>query len=151
MVWLVVVVAIVLVVLTVAAVLGRVDGALADPTSTMSHVPLPQDRLTPGDLDGVRFDTAMRGYRMSQVDATLDRLRREIAELQQQGAGLVRPAMVTGQDAVPVSEGTEPSGPPEPPELRTEAWHEVDAPDSVASTPTATPAPQQPAASREPS
>lgn len=143
MVWLVVVVAIVLVVLTVAAVLGRVDGALADPTSTMSHVPLPQDRLTPGDLDGVRFDTAMRGYRMSQVDATLDRLRREIAELEQQGVGPVGAAVVTGQDAVPA--------PPEPPEPPTPAWDEHEASQAVVPIPTATSAPQEPAASREPS
>lgn len=81
MIWLVLLVAVVLVVITVAAVLGRVDGSLADATTTMSHVPLPEDRLTSADLDGLRFDTAIRGYRMSEVDEVIDRLRREIAEL----------------------------------------------------------------------
>lgn len=37
-------------------------------------VPLPADRpLTERDLAGVRFDTALRGYRMAQVDAALRR------------------------------------------------------------------------------
>ena len=82
MIWLALLVAVLVAVATAAAVLGRVDGSLADATTTMSHVPLPADPLTPGDLDGLRFDTALRGYRMSQVDVVVDRLRREIADLQ---------------------------------------------------------------------
>lgn len=34
--------------------------------------------LTPGDLRAVRFSTAFRGYRMSEVDALLDRLSAEM-------------------------------------------------------------------------
>jgi DivIVA domain-containing protein len=79
--WLALFVAVVVAVVTAAAVLGRVDGSLADTTTTMSHVPLPEDQLTPADIDELRFDTAMRGYRMSQVDGVIDRLRREIADL----------------------------------------------------------------------
>jgi DivIVA domain-containing protein len=79
--WLALFVAVVVAVITAAAVLGRVDGSLADATTTMSHVPLPDDQLTPDDIDALRFDTAMRGYRMSQVDAVIDRLRREIGDL----------------------------------------------------------------------
>jgi DivIVA domain-containing protein len=79
--WLALFVAVVVAVITAAAVLGRVDGSLADATTTMSHVPLPDDQLTPDDIDALRFDTAMRGYRMSQVDAVVDRLRREIGDL----------------------------------------------------------------------
>jgi DivIVA domain-containing protein len=79
--WLALFVAVVVAVVTAAAVLGRVDGSLADATTTMSHVPLPEDQLTPDDIDELRFDTAMRGYRMSQVDAVIDRLRREIGDL----------------------------------------------------------------------
>ena len=81
MIWLALFVAVVVAVVTAAAVLGRVDGSLADATTTMSHVPLPDDQLTPDDIDELRFDTAMRGYRMSQVDAVIDRLRREIGDL----------------------------------------------------------------------
>jgi DivIVA domain-containing protein len=79
--WLALFVAVVVAVVTAAAVLGRVDGSLADATTTMSHVPLPEDQLAPADIDELRFDTAMRGYRMSQVDGVIDRLRREIADL----------------------------------------------------------------------
>jgi DivIVA domain-containing protein len=79
--WLALFVAVVVAVVTAAAILGRVDGSLADATTTMSHVPLPDDQLTPADIDELRFDTAMRGYRMSQVDAVIDRLRREIGDL----------------------------------------------------------------------
>jgi DivIVA domain-containing protein len=82
--WLALVVAVVVAVVTAAAVLGRVDGALADATTTMSHVPLPEDQLSPADIDELRFDTAMRGYRMSQVDAVIDRLRREIGDLDEE-------------------------------------------------------------------
>ena len=34
--------------------------------------------LTAQDLEEVRFTTALRGYRMSEVDALLDRLAREL-------------------------------------------------------------------------
>jgi DivIVA domain-containing protein len=36
--------------------------------------------LTGADLRGVRFTTALRGYRMSEVDALLDRLASELEE-----------------------------------------------------------------------
>ncbi|GAB4011716.1 DivIVA domain-containing protein [Nocardioides ultimimeridianus] len=40
---------------------------------------VPQDRpLAAQDLRGVRFSLALRGYRMSEVDALLDRLAREM-------------------------------------------------------------------------
>ncbi len=81
MIWFVLLVAVVLVVLTTAAVLGRVDGSLGDATTSLSHEPLPDTALTPGDIQQLRFDTAMRGYRMSQVDDVIDRLRREISDL----------------------------------------------------------------------
>ncbi len=87
MIWLALFVAVLVAVATAAAVLGRVDGSLADATTTSSHVPLPDDAITPGDLDGLRFDTALRGYRMNQVDGVIDRLRREIDDLEGRLAG----------------------------------------------------------------
>jgi DivIVA domain-containing protein len=81
--WLALVAAVVLVGLAVAAVLGRVDGTLGEPTTTASYTPLPEDRLTPDDLDSLRFDTGARGYRMEQVDDAVDRLVREIADLRE--------------------------------------------------------------------
>lgn len=81
MMWLALVVAVVLVALTVAGVMGRIDGSLGPPTTTSSYVPLPEDRLTAADLDGVRLDTAFRGYRMDQVDEVIGRLGEEIRRL----------------------------------------------------------------------
>lgn len=81
--WLALVVAVVLVALTAAGILGRIDGSLGPPTTTSSYVPLPQDRLTPADLESVRLDTAFRGYRMDQVDELIGRLSEEIRLLGQ--------------------------------------------------------------------
>lgn len=46
--------------------------------------------LTSLDLAQVRFTTAFRGYRMSEVDALLDRLVRELEAGQQRSPGLHR-------------------------------------------------------------
>ena len=81
MTWLVLVVAVVLVGLTVAAVLGRIDGSLREPTRSLAYVPLPDDRLTPDDLEGIRLDTGLRGYRMDQVDEVIGRLAEEVGDL----------------------------------------------------------------------
>ena len=98
MIWVALLIAIVLVKLTVAAILGRIDGSLAEPTSTVSFLPLPHDRLTEQDIDAVRFDTAFRGYRMDQVDEVLDRLTREIEVLR---AGLPSPTAFVSDDPDP--------------------------------------------------
>lgn len=81
MMWIPLMLAVVLVGLTVAAVLGRVDGTLREPTSSLSYVPLPGDRITPDDINALRIDTAMRGYRMEQVDEVIERLAGEIEAL----------------------------------------------------------------------
>lgn len=98
MTWFVTTLAVVLIVITTAAVLGRVDGSLAEPTSSLSHEPLPDAPLTTTDLDELRFDTGLRGYRMGQVDRVVDRLRREITTLEQEVAVLRAPA---GDDELP--------------------------------------------------
>jgi DivIVA domain-containing protein len=46
----------------------------------MRHEPLPDTPLTDEDLDALAFDVTARGYRMSEVDAVVDRLRRELRE-----------------------------------------------------------------------
>lgn len=93
--WIVLLVAVVLVVLTTAAVLGRVDGSLGDATTSLSHDPLPDTALTSADFEELHFDTAMRGYRMSQVDDVIDRLRREIHDLDRQRSLPASPAPAT--------------------------------------------------------
>ena len=51
------------------------------PTTTQADPVLSED-FAAGEITAVRFDTALRGYRMDQVDAVLDRLQTRIAELE---------------------------------------------------------------------
>ena len=84
MVWIVVVlVAVLVVVATVALVTGRLSvDPMAEPvTSTPDHG-LPAGEVRAEDVADVRFATALRGYRMDQVDDVLDRLQDRIAELE---------------------------------------------------------------------
>lgn len=90
----------VLVVLVAGAVaalaVGRLGSeasvAMPEPVHTTGHDVLPAGRphgeLTRADLAGVRFDRAVRGYRMDQVDAVLDRLSEEIATRDERLAAL---------------------------------------------------------------
>ncbi|GAA6524440.1 DivIVA domain-containing protein [Intrasporangium sp. DVR] len=80
--WFILFVGIVVLCFVVALVLGWVGGAggLGRPTSSLSHEPLPDGDLHDEDLDQLRFDVTFRGYRMSQVDGVLERLRRELRE-----------------------------------------------------------------------
>ncbi|MBO3129696.1 DivIVA domain-containing protein [Dermatophilus congolensis] len=63
--------------------------------------------LTRADLDGVRFDTAVRGYRMDQVDALLERVRMSLDDaahrpsVNTEGAGV-------GGDAYPGTASQDP-------------------------------------------
>ena len=54
---------------------------LAKATSTQGDPGLPAD-FHAEDLVGLHFDTALRGYRMDQVDEVLDRLGERIAQLE---------------------------------------------------------------------
>ena len=74
----------VLVLLTVGAVAavatGRIGGGMAPATSTRPFHGLPEGPVQAADVDAVRFSLGLRGYRMDEVDAVLDRLREEIRE-----------------------------------------------------------------------
>ena len=70
---------VVLLIGAVAVVASGRGGALAEvyddrPDSRVQA----EGPLTAADLRGVRFSTAFRGYRMSEVDALLDRLAAEL-------------------------------------------------------------------------
>jgi DivIVA domain-containing protein len=68
-----------LVVAAVAAVAaGALTGGLDDPTGSVPARALPEGAVAGADIDALRFSAAVRGYRMDQVDAALDRLRDEI-------------------------------------------------------------------------
>ncbi len=62
-----------------AVAAGRISGGLDDPASSVPSRGLPPGELTPEALDRVRFSPALRGYRMNEVDAVLDRLTEEVA------------------------------------------------------------------------
>lgn len=84
MIWILFALVAILVVVVLAAVLtGRLSpDPMAEAVGTTPH-----HGLDPGwrveDIDLVRFDTALRGYRMDQVDDVLDQLQRRIVELEQ--------------------------------------------------------------------
>ncbi|MFI7009116.1 DivIVA domain-containing protein [Streptomyces sp. NPDC050145] len=64
------------------AVLGGGDGGtLRDAPSQFYADPLPQDRpVARADVEALRLPTAVRGYRMAEVDDALNRLGAELAE-----------------------------------------------------------------------
>ncbi len=63
-----------------AMVAGRVSyDPMAAPVTTQPDTGLPEDFVA-RDVATVHFDTALRGYRMDQVDGVLDRLQDRLAE-----------------------------------------------------------------------
>ncbi|WP_432491586.1 DivIVA domain-containing protein [Kineococcus gypseus] len=63
-----------------AVATGRVGGALGPAVTDRPYRGLPEGPVLASDVDEVRFTPALRGYRMDEVDAVLDRLREEIRE-----------------------------------------------------------------------
>lgn len=77
----------ILALLTVVAVLlvtawlaTRADPLLRDAPPDRPDLALPDAPLGADDVRGVRFSLALRGYRMHEVDAVLDRLAAELAD-----------------------------------------------------------------------
>ena len=70
---------------------GRGD-ALAEAEPDVRPVGLPDDELTPGDLAAVRFPAVLRGYRMADVDAVIERAAAELALRDARIAELQQPA-----------------------------------------------------------
>ncbi len=83
MIWVLFIVVAVLVIGAFAAlVAGRVRyDPLSEATTTQAD-PVLSDEFGAGEIAAIRFDTALRGYRMDQVDAVLDRLQERIHELE---------------------------------------------------------------------
>lgn len=80
------VIVVLLIGLTTAAFLGRINGFMAEPTSSHAFAGLPAESLTADDIGTLRFDRALRGYRMDQVDEVLDALSTRLRELEKDGA-----------------------------------------------------------------
>jgi DivIVA domain-containing protein len=104
----------VLTVLVILAVLGILFGAAAlatyegdilkDPHPNDRAAELPPTQLQPEDVAELRFDLALRGYRMSEVDAAMSRLGEElavrdsrIAQLEQALVDVVEPAVTAAE------------------------------------------------------
>ena len=64
--------------LVFAVASGRIAAGFDAPETSVPPRELPPGPVTGADLDGLRFVPALRGYRMDQVDAALDRLREEL-------------------------------------------------------------------------
>ena len=67
--------------LTTAAVMGRISGFMAEPTSSHGFAGVPTGLLSADDSAALQFDRALRGYRMDQVDEVIDALRARLREL----------------------------------------------------------------------
>lgn len=81
---------------------GRVSVAMSDPVANLGGRGLADSEpLTSDALDRVVFDRSLRGYRMDQVDAVLDRIQVELAEreadLAEREAGLEARVRLTAE------------------------------------------------------
>jgi DivIVA domain-containing protein len=80
--------------LTAAAVMGKIGGFMAEPTSSQpssgwSGVGGGSRRpLSAGDIGQLQFAQALRGYRMDQVDEVVDALGARLLELETEVARL---------------------------------------------------------------
>ncbi|MGO4603203.1 cell division protein DivIVA [Terrabacter sp. 2YAF2] len=107
--WFILVVGIVVLCFVVALVLGLAGGGLGRGTTSLSHEPLPDEPIRDADFDDLVFDVGARGYRMSQVDGVVDRLRRELREKD------AEIAVLRGDEAAVASdEAADPAEPVEP-------------------------------------
>lgn len=84
--------------LTAAAVMGKIGGFMPAPTSSQAFPGVlslsddPARSLSAEEIGQLRFDQALRGYRMNQVDEVLDALRARLSELETELASLPAPA-----------------------------------------------------------
>jgi DivIVA domain-containing protein len=92
------------------AAAGGLGGMAKEPVRDVYRQDLPDDRpLAAGDINGLRFGTALRGYAMDQVDDILDRLSREIAERDALIAQLRMAEPAMGDEPEPPTETAAPS------------------------------------------
>ena len=107
--WFILFVGIIVVCFVVALILGLASGAMSRATSSLSHEPLPDEPIHDADFDDLAFDVSLRGYRMSQVDGVVDRLRRELREKDEEIAVLRgEPGDVGAEAPVDAAGGAEP-------------------------------------------
>lgn len=78
MTWLFTLLSMTVIALVVGVVTGSITGSMGVPESSLPFRGLPEEEVTPAGVEQVRFDAALRGYRMEQVDQVLDRLADEL-------------------------------------------------------------------------
>lgn len=96
---------------TAAAVMGKIGGFMPESTTSRSFSGLPAGPLDAVGLAELHFDQALRGYRMEQVDEVIDALSARIRELESEVApqsGTARP--VTSPSVVTSAEAPSPEG-----------------------------------------
>ncbi len=74
------VVLVLLVGVVLAGIAGWYGGHMDDATGSTPYTGLPEGAVHIEDVESVRFDQTLRGYRMGQVDDVLDRLVAAIGE-----------------------------------------------------------------------
>ena len=92
--------------LTSAAVMGKIVGFMADPASSQSFAGVPEGSMSADDIGGLHFDLGLRGYRMDQVDQVIDALGARLSELENEVRSLSTtstPASTTAGDPPEVS------------------------------------------------
>ena len=91
--------------LTAAAVMGKIGGFMAEPTSTHAFSGVPTGSLSADDVKGLHFDQALRGYRMDQVDEAIDALAERLRQLEAAAALFpsARPPLLPPGDSPGVS------------------------------------------------
>jgi DivIVA domain-containing protein len=72
----------VVILLAAALVLSFTDGGLREEPVDHVDLGLPDRTLTADDIAGLRFRVCVRGYRMQDVDAALDRLAQALRAVQ---------------------------------------------------------------------
>ncbi|MDN5790155.1 MAG: DivIVA domain-containing protein [Micrococcales bacterium] len=101
--WIILLAGLVIICLVVAAILGLLGAGMGPATSSLHHEPLTEEPLTDEEVGAIEFDVTARGYRMSQVDGVIDRLRRELREKDEEiavlRAGPIAQSAVNGPDA----------------------------------------------------
>lgn len=104
-----------------AVAAGVITGGLDDPASSVPARELPPGSPTSADVAALRFVPALRGYRMDQVDAAMDRLGTELDRLHAEIADRDRrlaayaPVPADTGPAEPVPPGPAPDRQPESP------------------------------------
>jgi hypothetical protein len=111
--WFILFVGIIVLCFVVALILGLAGGGLGRAATSLSHEPLPDEPIRDADFDDLVFDVGARGYRMSQVDGVVDRLRRELREKDEEIAVLRGDASVAAPEASGGSEAAEAPAPAE--------------------------------------